>query len=267
MLVHQILTTENVPFSYRVAGVGSRMWAWMVDVVILVVILFIPFCFLLPLATLAPFLRAARAGFGWKLGLLLVFLYLFPIVYFILTEWLWSGQTIGKRMGIRTISIEGTRLTLIQSVVRNLVRLVDCLPLAKLPGLIGFAVMGLYGAGVAVSAANAKGRRFGDLAAGTLVVFVDRQIAPVRFFLDASREVIPERELLWRQRLGTLNKEQKETIMDLCLRRDQLRLKDRTRLFQAVSAYLQERLQIPREENQSDERYVQQVAALLMRGY
>src|ERR1700740_2696966 len=31
MIYHEVLTTEKVPFSYRVAGLGSRFLAWLID--------------------------------------------------------------------------------------------------------------------------------------------------------------------------------------------------------------------------------------------
>ena len=36
MIRHEVLTTEKVPFSYRVAGLGSRFLAWLIDFVAIV---------------------------------------------------------------------------------------------------------------------------------------------------------------------------------------------------------------------------------------
>ena len=38
MILHQVLTTERVPFSYRVAGLGSRTLAWLIDFALIIVL-------------------------------------------------------------------------------------------------------------------------------------------------------------------------------------------------------------------------------------
>ncbi|MEK7327557.1 MAG: RDD family protein, partial [Chloroflexota bacterium] len=78
--------------------------------------------------------------------------------YYILFEMLWNGQSPGKRwVGLRVIRTDGTPITLTESIIRNLVRLVDFLP-------------AYYGVGVVTMFINEQSRRLGDLAAGTLVV-------------------------------------------------------------------------------------------------
>ena len=39
MVIHEVITTERVPFHYRVAGVGSRLLAWLVDFAVSMVLL------------------------------------------------------------------------------------------------------------------------------------------------------------------------------------------------------------------------------------
>jgi hypothetical protein len=79
-------------------------------------------------------------------------------LYFTLFEWLWNGQTIGKRaMSLRVVSHDGTPVTLRGAVYRNLLRPADFLPV-------------LYFAGVIAMFMNERSQRMGDLAAGTIVV-------------------------------------------------------------------------------------------------
>jgi hypothetical protein len=134
--------------------------------------------------------------------------------------------------------------------VRNIVRVVDALPLA-------------YGLGFLIAASNAKHLRLGDLAAGTLVVYVERGARPIRALQEARTQADRERQALFRQRLSQLGREQKQTLLDLCLRRDQLRPTERTRLFQEVAGYIRERLDLEPEEFQSEEKFVLQLAAVL----
>ena len=65
------------------------------------------------------------------------------------------------------------------------------------------------------------------------------------------------------QRLETLQRSQKQAILDLCLRRDQLRLRERARLFRTVAQHCRERLGLTPQEYESDEKFILQVAAVL----
>ena len=71
------------------------------------------------------------------------------------------------------------------------------------------------------------------------------------------------RVALFRQRLAQLDREQKQALLDLCLRRDQLPLRDRARLFRETAEFFEQRLSLTRDEYQSDEKFVLQLAALL----
>lgn len=241
MILHEVLTTEKVPFSYRVAGLGARFLAWLIDLLFICLLGFVGIVAAIPL-------DSARMGVGsaltriWMFGLLWL--------YFLLFEWLWSGQTPGKRLlGIRVIQWRGTAISFYDSAVRNLLRVVDALPV-------------FYAVGFAVAATNRENRRLGDLAAGTLVVHVDRQTKPIQA-LTAATEADRARQILLRQRLSQLTRAQKETLIDLCLRRDQLRPLERARLFRATVNYLRERLELAPGEYESDEKYVLQLAAIL----
>jgi hypothetical protein len=177
--------------------------------------------------------------------------------YFLLFEWLWSGQTPGKRlMGLRVIQWRGTAIGFTQAAVRNLVRIIDGLPL--------LIMMGFYSVGFAVASCNRENRRLGDLAADTLVIYVERRGQLVRTLHEAGEEVAADRRgNLLRQRLAQLSREQKQTLLDLSLRRDQLRLGERARLFRSVSLYLQQRFDLAPGEFESDEKFILQMAALL----
>jgi hypothetical protein len=78
---------------------------------------------------------------------------------------LWNGQSPGKRwVGLRVIRVDGTPVTLAESIIRNLVRLIDFLPFG-------------YGVGVVTMFVNDQARRLGDLAAGSLVVHDGGQLS------------------------------------------------------------------------------------------
>jgi uncharacterized RDD family membrane protein YckC len=241
-MLHEVITTEKVPFSYRVAGIGSRFLAWLVDAGLIVILGTAGFCFGIAL-------EMGRQGMG--MALILLWIFALTWGYFLLFEWLWHGQTPGKRLlGIRVIQWQGTSVTFYQSAVRNILRVVDSLPI-------------FYALGFCVAACNRESRRLGDIAAGTLVVHTERKAKPIQALSDAAGQTNAVRQPLIRQRLAQLEREQKRTLLDLSLRRNQLSVRDRSRLFRAAAEFLQERLDLAPEEYVSDEKFVLQMTAML----
>jgi uncharacterized RDD family membrane protein YckC len=241
MLTYQVITTEKVPLSYRVASVGSRFLAWLIDGGLIVLMFIVGSLF-------AGILDARRAGLGSAVMALAALALLWG--YFLLFEWLWNGQTPGKRLlGIRVIDGQGGAVSFFQSAVRNVLRAVDSLPF-------------FYGLGSLVAICNPAHRRLGDLAAGTLVIHVERRTRSLWSFHDGSADE-DIMDSLARQRLGQLTRQQRQTMLDLSLRRDQLRVEDRARLFGAVAAYFKNQLKLASTEYQSDEKFVLHLVALL----
>src|SRR5215212_12081702 len=92
--------------------------------------------------------------------------FVFSQGYWIATEWLWRGQTVGKRLlRLRVVDARGLRLSFAQIVLRNLLRFVDGLPL-------------FYFVGGMASLINRRAQRLGDLAADTLVVWEPAEVQP-----------------------------------------------------------------------------------------
>lgn len=146
-----VSTPERVAFQYEVAGIGSRFLAQFVDMLVISVVLLI-----------ITILAASVAGFfnAGTVAVLIELLFGFVLLagYFLISEAAWNGQTLGKRaVRLRVVGDQGQPLTLSQSAIRNLVRVVDFLPV-------------LYGVGVVTMFVNRRAKRLGDFAAGTLVV-------------------------------------------------------------------------------------------------
>jgi uncharacterized RDD family membrane protein YckC len=245
VILHEVLTTEKVPFTYRVAGLGARSLAWLLDALFIGLLYLFGACFV----SLVPSRYGDRPGFAG--ALIAIWLFCLTWGYFLLFEWLWSGQTPGKRLvGLRVIQWRGTAVSFHQSAIRNILRVVDSLP-------------AFYALGFIVAWGNRENRRLGDLAAGTLVVHVERQAKPIQALTEATTEADRARVLLLRQRLLQLTRDQKGTLIDLSLRRDQLWPEERARLFRAAATYLRERLDVAPQEFESDEKFVLQLAAIL----
>ena len=155
----RIATPENVTFDYEVAGIGSRFLAALVDTALIVLLQVVVSGTVLLIANLI--LNESVFGSslaGWFLALFGIISFLFFWGYYIFFEILWNGQSPGKRWGgLRVIRMDGTPVSVSEAVIRNLVRLIDFLPLA-------------YGVGVVTMFVNTNSRRVGDFAAGTIVV-------------------------------------------------------------------------------------------------
>jgi uncharacterized RDD family membrane protein YckC len=158
---YSVLTPERVNLQYDIAGIGSRGAAAMVDTAIqgvaLVVVLLAGSAAVGLGASLAP-VALGRSGGVALVALFVLALFAITNGYYMLFEILWSGQTPGKRLvGVRVLRENGYSIRPIDAVIRNVVRIVDWLPL-------------LYGVGVLTMLLNNRSRRLGDFASGTIVV-------------------------------------------------------------------------------------------------
>jgi uncharacterized RDD family membrane protein YckC len=145
-----VTTPERVSFQFQLAGLGTRAIAQILDLLILAGVL------------IAVFFLAAAVGqagldvLAYLVAIIGAFVAVFG--YFWACEAFWSGQTVGKKVfRLRAVGDRGEPMTFFQAGIRNLVRLVDFLPYG-------------YGVGMAVLFMNGKGKRLGDIAAGTIVV-------------------------------------------------------------------------------------------------
>lgn len=145
---HSIVTPEGVTLDLPLAGIASRGVAAWIDAMIRVVLV-VGAGFPLGALDVSPAL-------GLALFILLVFLLLF--VYDVAFEVANRGRTPGKMaLKLRVVRAGGGRVRLIDSAVRNLVRIVDFLPAFYLVGIVAAAL-------------SPRVQRLGDMAAGTIVV-------------------------------------------------------------------------------------------------
>ena len=142
---------------YDLAGGGNRGFAALIDFTIASLIAIgVLTASAVIAATAGPRTFGATAGFVGLLGLTVIW------GYFIVLEWLWNGQTIGKRMcGLRVIGADGAPAGFLAIFIRNLARVVDFLP-------------AFYGFGLVAIVLSPRSQRLGDIAAGTYVVRAPR---------------------------------------------------------------------------------------------
>lgn len=147
---YNIDTPEGVELRLPVAGIGSRALAWLIDA-------FIKFVGLIFGSIILAFLG--------NLGMGLTMLAFFIVLWFynVLFEVFAHGATPGKKViGLRVMNANGTPVGWSGSLIRNLLRFVDTLPGCYLFGCV--AVM-----------LSRNFQRLGDLAAGTVVVYSERE--------------------------------------------------------------------------------------------
>lgn len=206
-----IQTPENVAFGYQVAGIGSRFLATLVDTLLLLLLQIV--VILVLVLVLSGFDLLGETIALWVYAVLGIVSFIFFWGYYIFFEMLWNGQSPGKRwVGLRVIRTDGTPITLSESFIRNLTRLVDFLP-------------AMYGIGIISMFLDKQSRRLGDLAAGTLVVH-DR--APISIQALSTKRVVNFSKLGFKPvslegfPLERITNDDLALIEDFLLRREQL---------------------------------------------
>ena len=149
-----IQTSQNVLLEYEPASIGDRILATLIDYLVFLGWL------LLAIAVPTVGLKLSLSTFYYVLiGLLPI------LLYDLLCEWLLNGQSLGKiAMGIRVVMLDGAQPGLGAYLLRWLMRIVDTRLLGGLVAVITIA-------------ANGRGQRLGDVAAGTTVVKLSRNVS------------------------------------------------------------------------------------------
>lgn len=242
-----IRTPEGIVFSQLLAGPVTRFLAWVVDLACVLMMVII----LGQLLTLLQLISMNLAGAIYALGYFVI-----SIGYGILCEWLWRGQTFGKRLlRLRVVDAEGLRLQFNQIVVRNLLRCVDSLPL--------FYVVG----GVACWL-SPKCQRLGDLAANTIVIRNPRITEPDLDQLLAGKynslRQYPHLAARLRQRVSPA---EAAVALQALVRRDEFEPVARIELFASLAAHFRAKAEFPAEalDGITDEQYIRNVADVIFR--
>ena len=139
-------TPEGILLELRPAGLTARLYAFLLDWMIRLMAMNVIFLILAPLG-------------GLGVGLALVVLFLLEWLYPVAFELSRKGATPGKRVfHIKVVMDNGLPITPAASLTRNLLRVADMLPFA-------------YGFAIVCVLLRRDGKRLGDLAAATMVVY------------------------------------------------------------------------------------------------
>lgn len=138
-------TSQNVYIEHNLAGLGARIGAFIIDVLIMIAY-----------AIVAYLIFGAGLKMESSIGWLIVYV---PLAFYhLLSEILWNGQSLGKRTTkIKVVRLDGAEPTVANYFLRWLLRVVD---------------ISLFSGGVAIVSiiVTERGQRLGDLVAGTTVV-------------------------------------------------------------------------------------------------
>jgi uncharacterized RDD family membrane protein YckC len=146
---YPILTPEKVVIELQIAGLPSRIGAFLIDVTIFLVLVGV----LLFSASATAFLNEGLGIFLLSTGILGLFL-----AYWSVQEALFNGKTIGKFLtGLRVRMADGSPITPGAAFLRNVALFVDLLPSTGAVGLLCIFF-------------SPRSQRLGDLLAGTIVV-------------------------------------------------------------------------------------------------
>ena len=162
-----IETPERVPLAFALASIGNRFLAVLIDHFIqYMAILIVAWAFISwsGISDMNSLERDELLGqmSKWTIALMIIIVFLIFSGYFIFFEWLWNGQTPGKRLlKLRVIREDGRPITLWEAIARNLLRIFDAIP------GVGFPV---YSLGLIAIFMSRRDQRFGDMFAGTVVI-------------------------------------------------------------------------------------------------
>src|SRR5262249_15031005 len=154
-----IETPERVPLHFALASIGNRFIACAIDhgiqglalgLIAITAAVLESFSFVEETLSSAP---------KWVYAVMIILLFLVFAGYFAFFEWIWNGQTPGKRwLKLRVIREDGRPVTFWEASVRNLLRSFDMMPAP------------FYSIGLISVFVSSIDQRVGDMAAGTVVV-------------------------------------------------------------------------------------------------
>jgi len=143
----QIETAQNINIRHNIAGIGERILAFFIDLLIIIVYII-----------LSGLILAGVTQGNDTVWMYYLVLGLPTFLYYLVWETLWNGQTPGKAiLDLRVVRKDGTRPAFSNYLIRWLLRFID---------------ISISSGGVAVVTIlfTGKGQRLGDIAAGTTVI-------------------------------------------------------------------------------------------------
>ncbi|HKO44520.1 MAG TPA: RDD family protein [Pyrinomonadaceae bacterium] len=154
-----IETPERVPLHFALASIGNRFLACALDHFLQALAIALMALAFYILANVSSFGDLVSSAPKWVLAVMIVVVFLIFSSYFAFFEWIWNGQTPGKRLlKLRVIREDGRPITFWEAAVRNLLRAVD------------MQITPFYSIGLISVFLSLSDQRVGDMVAGTVVI-------------------------------------------------------------------------------------------------
>jgi uncharacterized RDD family membrane protein YckC len=165
----KIQTSQNIELEYELAGIGDRLIAYIIDLLIYAAY------------TITVFLISDATG-GFNAGTWSPLILVLPIFFYqLLCEIFLNGQSLGKKAKqIKVISLNGNQPNIGQYLIRWIFRIID--------DMIGSGVVAI----LTISLSD-KAQRVGDILAGTTVVRTNPNTAfQETLFSETQADYIPQ---------------------------------------------------------------------------
>jgi uncharacterized RDD family membrane protein YckC len=247
-----VITPEQVAITFRLAGIGTRFAAMLVDTLAQAAVLAALVGLLLWLLPgIGDLFQFVEAGSPWLIAIVIIAAFSVLWGYFIFFETIWSGRTPGKSLaGIRVICDTGHPIDFRAALLRNICRYVDFLPAG-------------YGVGALVMFFSGDSKRLGDYVAGTVVVVDTQKMTPQSLPTNIPTEIhyhlLGDAKLL---KLHTITREQLAVIDRFLTRRETLLGNARMELAQTIATPLLNLLELPLpSEEYPYEQFLEEVLA------
>jgi uncharacterized RDD family membrane protein YckC len=164
MLLVKLDTGFNIEVEFPLSPFHRRFFAWIVDLIIQCVYLW-----------LAAKLLNALTTFSWESEVWIIVLYLLPFIFYhLVCEVILNGQSVGKMAtSIKVMTLQGGQPSLSQYLIRWLFRILDFpvfLLLGVTQGFVSWWVVLFLFAGLICTIVTPNSQRLGDLVAGTILI-------------------------------------------------------------------------------------------------
>lgn len=243
---HTVITPENVELSFELAGLTVRFVAWIIDFLFMIAAFVVVAIVVSMIGVVAPFVAYTFILIAW---------FVIQQGYFVFFELRMGGSSPGKKiMKIRVIQDNGVKITFYHSFLRNILRFMDSTPL-----------MILHLPGGLVAFFHPLNRRLGDAVAGTVVVQETSYPPPSRIITEADKHSTFLEDYRLREKIKRLvTTQEKEAMIEACLRAEEIELSRRLEIFASLARRLRSKLDMPPMEFSSDEKLIRNITAVLL---
>jgi len=243
-------TPEDVALQFEVAGGASRFGAYVLDRLLIL----LGQLALILLTVGAVYLAGGLEGLsdGALIAALIILFGFSEILYFGVLEWRNNGSTPGKKkVGLRTIREGGYRLDAGAAWLRNIFRPIDLIPIFWIVPIL-----------------DRRGRRLGDMVAGT-IVSREKKMDAVAHALSGNADLndgfVPVYFQLSREQLARLSWKDIQALEGFVTRASTLETAARRRLARALARPILAKLDVIPPADGDTANWLQEIFELVRR--